>query len=85
MNDRGQTAEIVTGTGEQITSNIEKKNLDDVNYDPRAKGSAQYTKHVRQDNPLDSLKHGAGSHNVEAAPGEEELRQDELLDKRGAK
>lgn len=85
VNDRGQTAEIVTGTGDQITSNIEKKNLDDANYDPMAKGSARYAKHARQDNPLDSLNHGAGSHDVEAAPGEEELTQCELLDKRGAK
>lgn len=85
MNDRGQTAEIVTGTGDQMTSNIEKKNMDDANYDPRAKGSARYAKHARQDNPLDSSNHGAASHDVEAAPGEEELGQDELLDKRGAK
>lgn len=85
VNDRGQTGEIISGTGDQITSNIEKKNLDDANFDPRAKGHDQYAKHARQDNPLSSSKHGAKSHDVEAAPGEEELVQDELLDKRGAK
>jgi hypothetical protein len=84
VNDRGQTGEILSGTGDQITSNIEKKNLDDANFDPRAKGHQQYAKHARQENPMDSLKHGAGDHNVEAAPGEEELSQDQLLDKRGA-
>jgi hypothetical protein len=84
VNDRGQTAEVISGTGDQITSNIEKKNLDDANFDPRAKGHVQYAKHARQDNPMDSLKHGAGSHDVEAAPGEEEESQEALLNKRGA-
>ncbi|OAL03874.1 hypothetical protein IQ06DRAFT_291530 [Phaeosphaeriaceae sp. SRC1lsM3a] len=84
VNDRGQTAEVITGTGDQLSSNIEKKNLDDANFDPRAKGHAQYLKHARQDNPMDSLKHGAGSHDVEAAPGEELESQEALLKKRGA-
>lgn len=85
VNDRGQTGEILTGTGDQMNSSIEKKNLDDANLDPRAKGHDQYAKHARQDNPHDSLKHGAGSHDVEAAPGEEDLGQDTLLNKRRAK
>jgi hypothetical protein len=85
VNDRGQTGEVITGAGDQVTSNIEKKNLDDANYDPRAKGHVQYAKHARQDNPMDSLKHGADSHDVEAAPGEEEESQEALLAKRGAK
>lgn len=85
VNDRGQTGEVISGTGDQITSNIEKKNLDDANFDPRAKGHDRYAKHARQDNPLGSSKHGAVSHDVDAAPGEEELGQDELLDKRGAR
>ncbi|CAO2654779.1 Nn.00g115120.m01.CDS01 [Neocucurbitaria sp. VM-36] len=85
VNDRGQTGEILTGTGDSISSNVEKKNLDDANFDPRAKGHDQYAKHARQDNPYESLKHGSASHDVDAAPGEEELGQDELLSKRGAK
>ncbi|KAF1839479.1 hypothetical protein BDW02DRAFT_539722 [Decorospora gaudefroyi] len=85
VHDRGQTAEVITGRGDQLTSNVEKKNLDDASYDPRAKGHDQYAKHAQQDNPLNSLKHGAGSHNVEAAPGEEQDSQDALLDRRGAK
>jgi hypothetical protein len=84
VNDRGQTGEILTATGDQLTSNIEKKNLDDANFDPRAKGHAQYAKHARQDNLMDSLKHGAADHDVEAAPGEELESQDTLLGKRGA-
>lgn len=84
VNDRGHTGEILTGTGDQLSSNIEKKYLDDANFDPRAKGRAQYAKHARQDEPLSSLKHGAESHDVEAAPGEEFESQDALLNKRGA-
>ncbi|KAI8942594.1 hypothetical protein NX059_000651 [Plenodomus lindquistii] len=84
VNDRGQTGEILTGTGDQLSSNIEKKNLDDANFDDKAKGHDRYAKHARQDNPLDSDKHGASSHDVEAAPGEELLSQNELLEKRGA-
>lgn len=85
VNDRGQTAEIITDTGDQLTSSVEKKNLDDAGFDPRSKGHDQYAKHARQDNPLDSSRHGATSHDVEAAPGEEEIRQEGLLEKRGAK
>jgi hypothetical protein len=85
VNDRGQTGEVMTGTGDVLPSSVEKKNLDDANFDPRAKGHDQYAKHARQDNPMNSLKHGAGSHDVEAAPGEEEEGQDALLNKRGAK
>ncbi|KAF2032680.1 hypothetical protein EK21DRAFT_109750 [Setomelanomma holmii] len=85
VNDRGQTAEILTGTRDQLTSNVEKKNLDDAGFDPKAKGHDKYAKHARQDNSLDSLRHGAGSHDVEAAPEEELDSQDALLDRRGAK
>lgn len=85
VNDRGQTGEVLSGTGDQLSSNLEKKNLDDANFVPGAKGHDQYAKHAKQDNPLDSVKHGARSHDVEAAPGEEELSQDQLLDRRGAK
>jgi hypothetical protein len=75
VTDRGQTGEVITGTGDQLPTSVEKKNLDDANLDPRAKGHDQYAKHARQDNPMNSLKHGAGSHNVDAAPGEEEESQ----------
>lgn len=83
VNDRGQTAEVITGIGDQVTSNVEKKNLDDTNFDPGAKGNVRYAKHSKHDNPFTSLKTGAGDHNVEAAPGEEEDSQETLLKKRG--
>ncbi|KAH7116039.1 hypothetical protein B0J11DRAFT_584073 [Dendryphion nanum] len=82
VNDAGVTGEIVTGTGDQITGNIEKKNLDDAS-GPYAKGHDRYAKHIRQDNPFD--RNAAGEHDVQPAPGEEELSQDALLDRRGAK
>lgn len=85
VNDRGQTGEILSGTGDQLSSNLEKKNLDDANFEPNAKGHDRHAKHARQDNPLDSLKHGAGSHDVEVAPDEELETQGALLEKRGAK
>ncbi|RAR08273.1 Nop-like protein [Stemphylium lycopersici] len=84
VNDRGQTAEVISGIGDQMPANVEKKNLDDANFDPRAKGHVQYAKHARQDNPMDSLKHGAGDHGVQPAPGEEQESEESLLNKRGA-
>ncbi|KAF2265856.1 hypothetical protein CC78DRAFT_514854 [Lojkania enalia] len=80
--DRGITGEVMTGIGDQLTSNIEKKRLDDASYDPRAHGHQQYAKHARQHQP-DNMVHG--DHNVQAAPGEELDNQDALLDRRGAK
>lgn len=56
---------------------------DDAGYDPRAKGGEQYHKHARQKNDFDTTTHQG--HGVEAAPGEEDLTQEDLLDRRGAK
>ncbi|KAL1592589.1 hypothetical protein SLS59_009681 [Nothophoma quercina] len=86
VNDQGSTGEVISGTGDQINSNIEKKNLDDADKVPQAKGHDQYAKHVaKQQSEFDenSGRVKAG-HDVEAAPGEELLTQDELLKKRGA-
>ena len=85
VHDRGQTAEVITGTGDQMTSNVEKKNLDDTNFDPGAKGNVRYAKYAKHDNPFSSLATGAKDHNVEPAPGEEEDSQETLLNKRGLK
>ncbi|KAF2019934.1 hypothetical protein BU24DRAFT_419535 [Aaosphaeria arxii CBS 175.79] len=81
--DRGMTGEVTTAMGDQLPSSIEKKNLDDANYDPRAKGHAQYVKHAKQRNMFDQMAHEG--HGVEAAPGEEEMGQEDLLNMRGAK
>lgn len=81
--DRGFTGEVVTGTGDQLPSNIEKKNLDDADLDPRAKGHVQYAKHAKQRNEFDTM--AQADHDVRPAPGEEDVGQDDLLDRRGAK
>lgn len=81
VNDQGVTGEVISGTGDQINTNIEKKNLDDADKVPEAKGHDQYAKHVRKEKS--EFDQGAG-HDVEAAPGEELLTQDELLKKRNA-
>ena len=56
MNDQGLTGEVISGTGDQINSNIEKKNLDDADKVPEAKGHDRYAKHVRkQQSEFDEL------------------------------
>ncbi|KAF2645244.1 hypothetical protein P280DRAFT_531235 [Massarina eburnea CBS 473.64] len=81
--DRGVTGEVVTALGDQLPGSVEKKNLGDAGIDPRAKGSERYYKHARQPDEFDRL--AQGDHDVRAAPGEEELSQEDLLDRRGAK
>lgn len=81
--DRGFTGEVTTGTGDQLPSNIEKKRLDDADLDPKSKGHAQYYKHARQTDEFETM--ARKGHDVEGAPGEEELGQEDLLDRRGAK
>ncbi|KAF3044076.1 hypothetical protein E8E12_009030 [Didymella heteroderae] len=86
VNDQGPTGEVISGRGDQINSNIEKKNLDDADKVPEAKGHDRYAKHVRKQQSDFDENSGQvkASHGVEAAPGEELLTQDELLKKRGA-
>ncbi|KAF2708923.1 hypothetical protein K504DRAFT_468147 [Pleomassaria siparia CBS 279.74] len=82
-NDRGVTGEVHTGTGDELPSSVEKKNMDDAGLDPRAKGSDRYMKHARQKDGFGLM--AQGDHDVGEAPGEEGMGQDDLLDKRGAK
>ncbi|KAF2994517.1 hypothetical protein E8E13_003009 [Curvularia kusanoi] len=89
VEDQGSTGEVLSGTGDQITSNIEKKNLDDADKVPQAKGHDRYAKHVRKQQSEFDGNSGFvhEGHDVQRAPVEEEelLTQDELLEKRGAK
>jgi hypothetical protein len=57
--------------------------LDDVGFDPKAKGHMQAHKHARQPNDFDTM--AQRDHDVRAAPGEEDISQEGLLDRRGAK
>jgi hypothetical protein len=73
--DRGTMGDVTTGIGDQLPSNVERKNLDDARYDPRAKGHVQYAKHAKQRNDFDVMA-GAG-HDVEGAPGEDDVEQED--------
>lgn len=86
VNDRGQIAEVITGIGDQLSSKIEKMDLNDANFDRRKKGHVQYLNYARQDDSMDSLKHGVENHGMEAALGEkEEQNQEALLERSGDK
>jgi hypothetical protein len=86
VNDRGPTGEATTGTGDQLPTSIEKKNLDDAGYNAQAKGHDRFAKHARAQQSEFDPKSGQvhGGHGVQAAPGEELATQEELLEKRGA-
>ena len=75
--DSGTTSSVMTGTGDSIDSSIEKKRMDDAGLYPGAKGHDQRAKLAKKGNLYDSL--AQGGHGVQAAPGEEDLSQEELL------
>ncbi|KAF2873413.1 hypothetical protein BDV95DRAFT_566954 [Massariosphaeria phaeospora] len=83
VNDRGVTGEVMTGAGDALSSNVERKNLDDAGYNAGAHGHDRNAKHARSDNLFNKQVHD--DHGVETAPGEENMGQNELLDRRGAK
>ena len=80
--DTGATGSVMTGIGDQLDTSVEKKRMDDAGLYPGAKGHDQVAKQAKKGNLFDSL--AQGHHGVEAAPGEEGLSQDELLEKRKA-
>lgn len=86
VNDQGSTGEVISGRRDQIFSNSEKKKLDDANKVPEAKVHDQYAMHVAKQQSEFDGKSGRveADHDVQDAPGEELLTQDELLKKRGA-
>lgn len=80
--DRGQTAEVITGTGNQLPASIEKKNLDDAGYDPRAKGHDRSAKHAKQRDGLSYMAEEGPD--VQPASGEEDEEQAVLSERRNA-
>lgn len=86
VNDQGPNGEVNSGTGNQINSNVEKKNLDDTYKVSQAQGHDRYARHVHQEQSESDENFGQtkARQNVEAAPGEGLLTQDELLKKIGA-
>ena len=75
-------SEMITGTGDQMPGQTISKNTHFSGGNPLAKGSQRYDKHTR-DNESTIDKGAAPTHEVVAPPGEEELSQDEIRDKRG--
>lgn len=70
----------MTGIGDQIHANIEKKNLDDAGLVPGAKGHDQRAKLAKKGNLFDAM--AQGHHGVQAAPGEEDEDPDVLAERR---
>ena len=74
----------MTGTGDTLPTQTDSKRLHPVPggvvHDPKAKGSTRYEKHIRQKGP--DLDYGASEGpGVDRPPGDEELRDEEAIDK----
>lgn len=83
--DTGMTGEVITGTGDQLpATTVEHKNLAGGGNEPYAKGHSRRAKHAQQRETLED-KMASGGVGVDPAPGEEELGQEELRDKRDGK
>lgn len=74
--------EVLTGTGDALPPQIDSKRMHSVpggvTHDPNAKGSTRYTEHIRQPNSYDSTNEGP---QVDRAPGDEELSDEQAMDK----
>jgi hypothetical protein len=81
--DSGPTGAVMTGTGDALHANVEKKNLDDAGLWPGAKGHDREAKHLKKGNFYDKM--AQEHHGVQAAPGEEGLDQETLLERRERK
>jgi len=80
--DIGATGEVISGTGDQLSAQIESKNLHFGANDPLAKGHDRYDKHARQKESDFERYAGAGA-GADVPPGEEELNQDQVRDAKG--
>jgi hypothetical protein len=80
--DIGATSEVITGTGDQLPPQVESKNLHFGANDPLAKGHDRYDKHARQ-KESDLVRYAGEGAGADVPPGEEELGQDELRDRKG--
>ena len=73
----------MTGTGDALPSQIGSKRLHDVPggvvHDPQAKGSTRFEKHKVQKDGDQALGAGEGPQ-VERAPGDEDLTNEEAMD-----
>lgn len=78
------TTEAITGTGDALPSQIGSKRLHDVpggvTHDPQAKGSTRFEKHKKQAGGDQDYGAGEGPQ-VDRAPGDEGLGNEEAMDK----
>ena len=74
----------MTGTGDSLPAYTDSKRLHPVPggvvHDPAAKGSTRYAKHKVQEGSDMEIGASEGPH-VDKAPGDEELRDEEAMDK----
>ena len=75
-------SDVITGIGDQMPGQTNTKHTHYSGGNPLAKGSQRYDKHTR-DNESTLDKGAAPTHEVVPPPGEENLSQDEIRDKRG--
>lgn len=73
----------MSGTGDTLPAQVDSKRLHDVpggvTHDPNAKGSTRYTHHIAQESHLD--KGASSGPQVDEAPGDENLTQEQAMDK----
>lgn len=82
--DIGTTGEVLTGTGDQLPAQVESKRLHMGANDPFSKGHDRMDKHRRHKESELERYAGEGV-DVDKAPGEEELGQEEVRDRRDRK
>ena len=82
VNDTGDTGEVITGIGDQMPPDVERKRFGlEESGGPAAKGNIRDGKAGKQKN-VDGRFAGDGAEDDEA-PGEEDLDQDEIRDRKG--
>lgn len=82
--DSAATNEVITGTGDQLPAEVESKNLHFGANNPLAKGHDRYDKHT-VDRESDIRRYAGEGVDADPAPGEEELPQDQIRDRREAR
>ncbi|KAF2486805.1 hypothetical protein BDY17DRAFT_292143 [Neohortaea acidophila] len=84
FNDSGATGEVITGTGDQMPVDVEQKRfgLDEAG-GPAAKGHSRDGKASSKHHKDEFGRFAGEGAEVDPAPGEEELEQDEIRDSKG--
>ena len=80
--DISATGEVITGTGDQLSAQVESKRLHFGANDPLAKGHDRYDKHARQ-NESDLERYAGEGAEVDVPPGQEGEDQDTIRARQG--